>query len=250
MSYKELYDKVGSVIGWDFSDIAERTKTLGEKWDYVDLVKKYVNKEALLLDIGTGGGEILLKIAPFVKEAKGIDNSESMIKTAEKNLLKSRRSNVEFILADARSLPFQNESFDVVICRHSEFYPNEVSRVLKPGGIFITQQVGEKDKENIKKIFGRGQSFGEPVGALMNKYIKELKNSGFKILREDSYNAVEYYANMKDLIFLLKNTPIIPDFNIDKDSTFLREIEEKYKTKEGIKTNSYRFLIICKKLTA
>ena len=64
------------------------------------------------------------------------------------------------------------------------------------------------------------------------------------------YNATEYYEDMKDLIFLLKNTPIIPNFNIDKDSTFLKEIEEKYKTEEGIKTNSYRFIIICKKSTA
>ena len=79
------------------------------------------------------------------------------------------------------------------------------------------------------------------------KYIQELKKSKFKILKKKTYNATEYYASMKDLIFLLKNTPIIPDFDIERDEKFLKEIEKKYKTKKGIKTNSFRFLIICKK---
>ena len=247
INYKQLYERVGSVIGWDFSEITKRTKVVGKKWDYIEIVKKYVNKETILLDIGTGGGELLLKIARFAKEAYGIDNSRGMIKTAKKNLMKSKTSNVEFILADAKKLPFPQKYFDVVICRHSDFYPKEVFRVLKPDGIFITQQVGEKDKENIKEIFGRGQSFGEGVGTLMNRYVQELKEVGFEILKKDTYNAVEYYANMIDLIFLLKNTPIIPNFDIKKDQKFLEEIERRYKTKEGIKTNSFRFLIICKK---
>lgn len=74
-----------------------------------------------------------------------------------------------------------------------------------------------------------------------------IKNAGFKILRTDTYNATEYYADMADLMFLLRNTPMIPDFDIEKDERYLEEIEKKYKTKNGIKTNSLRFLIICKK---
>ena len=246
-NYKQLYNRVGAIRGWDFSGITKRKKTIGKKWNYTEIVKKYINKQTILLDIGTGGGEFLLKIAPFVKKAYGIDCSRNMIKTAKKNLVNSKISNVEFKLADAKDLPFPKEYFDVVICRHAPFYPKELFRVLKPSGIFITQQVGEKDKQNIKNIFARGQSFGKKVGTLMNKYIQELKKSKFKILKKKTYNATEYYASMKDLIFLLKNTPIIPDFDIERDEKFLKEIEKKYKTKKGIKTNSFRFLIICKK---
>jgi len=246
-NYKQLYEKVGSAIGWDFSRIRKRTKVIGKKWDFLEIVKNYVDKKTILLDIGTGGGELLLKIARFVKKAYGIDNSESMINTAKRNLEKSQQINVEFKLADAEKLPFPKEYFNVVTCRHAPFYTEELFRVLKPNGIFITQQVGEKDKENIKKIFGRGQSFGERVGTLMTTYLQELKNQGFKILRKDTYNAIEYYANIKDLIFLLKNTPIIPNFDLKRDQKFLGEIEKRYKTKEGIKTNSFRFLIICRR---
>jgi len=247
INYKQLYERVGSVIGWDFSRIEKKTKVVGKKWKYIRVVKRYINKETILLDVGTGSGELLLEVAQFVKKAYGIDYSRSMIKTARKNLAESRVSNVEFKLADAKRIPFSKEYFDVVICRHSNFYPKEVFRVLKPGGVFITQQVGEKDKENIKKVFGRGQNFGKKVGALMNRYSRELKKAGFEILKKDTSNALEYYANMEDLIFLLKNTPIIPNFNIKKDRKFLEEIERRYKTKQGIKTNSFRFLMICRK---
>ena len=244
--YKQLYRRVGSTIGWDFDKISKRTKVIGKKWDYIEIVKNYINRETVLLDIGTGGGEVLLKIAPFVRRAYGIDCSRNMIITAKKNLAKSKVSNVEFKSANARKLPFRKEYFDVVICRHSEFYPKEVFRVLKPNGVFITQQVGERDKENIKRVFGKGQAFGERAGTLMKKYLRELRKVGFKIIKKDTYNAIEYYS-IEDLKFLLRNTPIIPGFNSKRDQKFLEEIERKYKRKDGIKTNSFRFLIICKK---
>jgi len=247
INYKKIYDRVGSLMGWDFSKIAKRKKVVGKKWDFLKIIKKYINKETILLDIGTGGGEMLLRVAKFVKKAYGIDKSKSMIITARKNLKKSKLSNVEFILADAKRLPFPKEFFDVVISRHAPFYAGELFRVLRPGGFFITQQVKEKDKQNIKTIFGRGQMFSQRDGVLMNKYIKELKHKGFKILKKDTYNAVEYYKTIDDLIFLLKNTPIIPDFDLKKDEKNIKKIEERYKTKYGIKTNLSRFLIVCKK---
>ncbi len=245
--YKQLYEKVGSLIGWDFSEIPKRVKSVGEKWQYADLVKGYLNKNTVLLDIGTGGGEVLLRISKNVKKSYGIDNSKSMITTAKKNLKKCKTKNVKFELADAEDLPFPEEMFDVVLCKHAPFYPEEVYKVLKEGGIFITQQVGEKDKQNIKEIFGRGQSFNENAGDAMKKYVAELKEEGFTILKMGAYNATEYYENMQDVVFLLKNTPIIPDFDIEKDYKFLAEIEDKYKRKKGIKTNSCRYVIVCKK---
>lgn len=51
---------------------------------------------------------------------------------------------------------------------------------------------------------------------------------------------------MADLLFLLRNTPMIPNFSIDTDQRYLEAIEERYKTKDAIKTNYARFLIICK----
>jgi len=249
VSYKELYENVGSVVGWDFSKIDKRKKVFGEKWDFLEIVRGYVTSESILLDIGTGGGKKLLDVARFVKKAYGIDHQESMIITANENLGKSEMSNVEFKLADAKELPFPAEYFNVVMCRHAPFYAEEVYRVLRHCGTFLTQQVySEKDALNIKRIFGRGQGFGrEYESNPVRRYVQELQATGLKILRKDTYNATEYYADMADLIFLLRNTPLVPDFDIDNDQRCLEEIEKKYKTKNGIKTNSARFLVLCKK---
>ncbi len=121
VDYKKFYEKEG-FRGWDFSIISKRMKVEGEKWDYVEVVKTCLNKKKVLLDIGTGGGEILLKLAPFAKEAFGIDYSKSMIKTANENLSKSKLSNVKFKVANAEKLPFEDKKFDIVICRHSNFF--------------------------------------------------------------------------------------------------------------------------------
>ncbi len=240
MDYRELYEKVGSVVGWDFSKIEKRKKVVGKKWDFLEIAKGYVTDETVLLDIGTGGGEKLLEIAKRAKKACGIDHQQSMIDAANRNLAESKMLNVEFKLADAKSLPFTDGYFDVVMCRHASFYAQQVYRVMKPNGVFLTQQVyAEKDAINIKSIFGRGQGFSrENVADPIGKYVRELESVGFEVLREDTYDAMEYYADMADLIFLLRNTPIIPNFDIDKDRKCLEEIERKYKTDDGIKTNS------------
>ena len=46
-------------------------------------------------------------------------------------------------------LPFEDNTFDMIINRHSSFYIKEIKRILKPNGIFITQQVGGKNNEKL-----------------------------------------------------------------------------------------------------
>ena len=67
MDYKKFYERVGAVIGWDFKEIDKRKIVVGKKWDFLEIVKNYVDKKVILLDIGTGGGEKLLQVSKFVK---------------------------------------------------------------------------------------------------------------------------------------------------------------------------------------
>ena len=47
------------------------------------------------------------------------------------------------------TLPFDDESFDVVIDRHGDYNPPEIYRVLKPGGVVIMQQVGAENEYHL-----------------------------------------------------------------------------------------------------
>jgi len=94
-----------------------------------------------LLDIGTGPGDFPLRLrrAGHLGRLVGIDASPGMIAKA-----KSAGEDVEFLQADAQSLPFPDDSFDLVTARHMLYHVpdipkalREVYRILRPGGRFL-----------------------------------------------------------------------------------------------------------------
>ena len=148
----------------------------------------------------------------------------------------------------AERLEFPSGFFDTVTSRHCSVDAHEAARVLRPGGIFLTQQVGEADKANLKEAFGRGQAFGERDGSLKERYEEELAGAGFLYVESFNYDADEYYKRPEDLLFLLRHTPIIPDFGQHPgDWEAFNNFIRKNRTSKGIGTKSRRFLLIAYK---
>ncbi|MFA9458130.1 class I SAM-dependent methyltransferase [Halalkalibacter sp. AB-rgal2] len=246
MDELQFYDKVGEVNGWDFSHL--QVETEGVKWDFYEEVMKRSKRSDVLLDIGTGGGENVLRIASSLMFLVGIDFSMGMMETARSNLRKSKALNVRFPQMSSDDLHFPIDFFDVISACHAPFAPTEVFKVLKNGGTFLTQQVSEADKLNVKTAFGRGQSFGEVDGTLKERYVTDLYDAGFSEVQSFEYDAIDYYQRPEDLLFLLQHTPIIPDFGKrERDLDSLNDFIQNNRTKKGIRTNSKRFLLIAKK---
>ncbi|HFU7068992.1 class I SAM-dependent methyltransferase [Bacillus cereus] len=246
LEYKSFYDKVGRLNGWDFSKI--KCETVGEIWDFYGEVKERCKSSDILLDVGTGGGENVLNIASSAKLLIGIDNSNSMIETAHSNLKKSGVQNVEFLQMGSGALTFPHAHFDIASSCHAPFAATELSKVMKKGAFFLTQQVSEHDKLNLKETFGRGQCLGERDGTLKEKYMGELIYAGFELVQVREYDVTDYYSTPEDLIFLLKHTPIIPRFGEEEeDFTILQKFIETNSSEKGIRTNSKRFMIIAVK---
>lgn len=243
--YRSFYDQVGVLNGWDFSSV--KLAAEGVQWEFYNEVIQRCGRSDLLLDIGTGGGEALLSIADHALLLVGIDQSAEMIQTARANLLQANKANVRFLQMDAEEIGFPDRFFHIVSCRHSEFHAKETARVLAPGGVFLTQQVSEHDKLNLKHAYGRGQSFGVPDGSLRRQCEADLAEAGFTDIRSFEYDADEYYETYEDLVFLLKFTPIIPNFGqIDSDFERLQQFIEANRTDRGIRTNAKRFMIVAK----
>ncbi|EGA91063.1 Methyltransferase type 11 [Planococcus donghaensis MPA1U2] len=152
--YKKFYETVGNLNGWDFSKLQVQSDE--PKWDFYDEVKRRAKTTDILLDIGTGGGEKILTIAPSLKFTVGIDLSHAMIQVAKENLKNSNLPNVQFLHMSSDKIGFPANFFDVVSSRHAPFNAKEVARVLNTDGLFLTQQVSEADKLNIKIAFKRG----------------------------------------------------------------------------------------------
>ena len=102
-----------------------------------------VGKDKKILDIGSGKGATACFLAEkYACEVVGVDKSERMIEYARKAAAeKGLRSSVSFRRADALSLPFEDESFDIVLieCTTTLLADKEKAfaeflRVAKPGG--------------------------------------------------------------------------------------------------------------------
>ncbi|MBE7121736.1 class I SAM-dependent methyltransferase [Bacillus cereus] len=246
LEYKNFYDKVGRLNGWDFSKL--KCETVGDTWDFYKEVKVRCKPSDILLDIGTGGGENVLKIASSAKVLIGIDNSNGMIETAHSNLKKTDVQNVEFLQIDSEDLTFAHSYFDIASSCHAPFIASELAKVMKKGAFFLTQQVCEHDKLNLKEAFRRGQCLGERDGTLKEKYMNELISAGFELVQVREYDVTDYYITPEDLIFLLKHTPIIPNFGEEEDDfNILQKFIDANSSEKGIRTNSKRFMIIAVK---
>ena len=94
-----------------------------------------------VLELATGPGMIARHIAPSASSVIATDFAPKMIETARKA---KNPENVHFEVADATSLRFEDDSFDVVVIANAlHIIPNpekalaEIRRVLKDGGVLI-----------------------------------------------------------------------------------------------------------------
>lgn len=242
MDEQRFYEKIGKANGWDFSGV--KLESEGVAWDFYREAANYSAPGSVILDIGSGGGENVMKLAESCAFVVGIDLSEAMVETASANLEKANCGNVRFLKMAAESLQFPDGFFDIVTSRHCSFDAAEAARVLKSGGLFLSQQVSERDKGNLKQAFGRGQAFGQRDGMLKERYIQELGDAGFTDIESHVYDVAEYYQKPEDLLFLLQHTPIIPNFGEEpQDLATFNKFILQHQTSKGIRTNSKRFLL-------
>lgn len=97
-----------------------------------------------LLDCGCGTGPMisLLYEKDSSKKYTGLDITPRMIEVAKNKKLEG----VNWVVGDCENLPFEENSFDAIICSNSfHHYPNpekffeSAKRVLRPGGRLILQ---------------------------------------------------------------------------------------------------------------
>ncbi len=111
-------------------------------------IERLVRSQAIdsAIDVCCGTGAGLQHLRPYVKQRlTGIDLSRGMLDVAEQNLSGCPGpAKVEFVQADALSLPFENE-FDLAICfgahghilpRDERLFAAQIYKSLKPGGRF------------------------------------------------------------------------------------------------------------------
>jgi len=89
-----------------------------------------------ILDLGTGTGEAALFLAREFPRARvrGVDISDGMIEAAQRKVGLDPEGRIAFRVADAGALPYEEDSFDLVVGVNMPPFFREIGRVLRPGG--------------------------------------------------------------------------------------------------------------------
>lgn len=248
------HDYYSELANWSFEDI-DYTSEVFTDWIYEDEIKKRVNENTRILDLGTAAGEKVLKKFPDCAEILGTDFSNEMIETANKNLLQSGRKNISFRVMDNLKMDTPDDYFDLVTARHTIIDPVQIYKTLREGGQLIIRGVDKLDCWSLKRMFGRGQAYHDIKPVSLIDY-EAIMDAGFKEVELIPLHVIEYYKTKEDLYALLVKTPILDEFSEESFNEYERkpiekEIFEKYveqnTTKKGIRLIRRYYGIIGKK---
>ena len=246
---KEIWKKeedAAHIHGWDFSHIDGRAnQDLDLPWDYRQIIKQYLHDDMKILDYDTGGGEFLLSLEhPFDKTAatEGYPpNAELCRETLLPLGIDFRECN------DPASIPFEDESFDMILNRHGSFHAEELYRLLKKGGIFITEQVGgDNDMDLVEMVLPNTEI---PFPDLnLNEQKKVFEKAGFQIIEAaDAYRPMRFYDVGAFVWFARIIEWEFPEFSVDKCFERLLELQKKIDDGGCIEGTAHRYLIAAKK---
>jgi len=231
--------------GWDFSYLKGRMKEENLPWDYIAMAKRLVAKSDSVLDMGTGGGEIFSSFAPFPKKAVATEGYMPNYRLAKKRLGSLDVRIVKFSNSLTRKMPFKDDEFQLVLNRQDAFNAQEVFRILKGKGTFLTQQVGSGNLADLAKAFGATQKYKGWTLAFIRRNMKE---AGFDIKEA---RECRYKTEFKDVgaiaYFLRAITWIVPNFSVDRDSEYLTKLQKRLESGKKLMFTQVRFLIKAEK---
>ena len=126
-------ESIAHIHGWDFSHIEGKYMEEDDlPWDYKEIIEKYLTPTMHILDFDTGGGEFLLSLGHPHALTAATEGFPPNVELCKDTLLPL---GIDFKPCDDEAnIPYENESFDIIINRHGSFNPKELYRLLKKGG--------------------------------------------------------------------------------------------------------------------
>lgn len=224
------------VEGWDFSWFGGRATEERPSWGYARMVAERMAGASAALDLQTGGGEVLATVPQPPPVLVAVEAWRPNVAVAAGNLRPLGAAVVE--AADA--LPFRDGVFDLVVSRHPVRTPwDEVARVLRPGGRFLSQQIGSgTNRELSEAMLGPlpppGPQHFEKLAADAGLTVVDLRAERLR---------VEFFDVAAVAYFLRKVVWTVPGFTIDRFRPRLREVHDRIGREGAFVSYSRRVLV-------
>ena len=225
--------------GWDFSWLEGRATGSDPSWSYPDLARELLRDCASLLDIDTGGGELLSTLAPLPAHAVAVEGWAPNVPVARDRLAPL---GVDVRFAPDATLPVEARSVDLVLNRHGRLHAAEVARVLRTGGTLLTQQVGSDDCAALNEALGAAPAHDTAWNA--DVATRALTEAGLTVLDVREEWPAFTFADIGALVYQLRAVPWqVPDFTVSRYEHALRRIDAQLRTDGGYRVHAHRFLI-------
>jgi SAM-dependent methyltransferase len=243
VSYDELVAAAmaAPVEGWDFGWMAGRAKGSEPSWAYRDLARAHIARTEALLDVDTGGGELLASLGPLPPCTWATEGWAPNIPVARRRL---EPLGTTVLPAEAGTLPLPDRSVDLILNRHGRLVPAEVVRVLRPGGVLLTQQVGSEDCADLNEMLAappahaRGSWTAHTATAALSAAGLHLTD-----VREE-HPVLTFYDVGAVVRHLRLVAWQVPDFDPGGYDVPLRRLHQRIRAEGRLDVHAHRFLII------
>lgn len=231
--------------GWDFSWLDGRAMKGRPTWKYLARLSKRIVKATAVLDVQTGGGEGL---AEMLSQIENLPVSLAATESWPPNVEIARQTLAPFGVSvvkvpDYGPLPFEDKSFDLVCSRHPTVTIwDQIKRVLKPGGIYFSQQIGAGTNSELTDFFMGQQPISK--NQRMDVAISRATVAGLEVLdaREESL-PVTFFDIGAVIYFLRKVIWTVPDFSVEKYRDRLMVLHERIDLDGCFTSHSQRFIL-------
>ncbi len=205
-----------------------------QQYDVLASLHKEIGRELLekikdfknplkILDVGMGTGYLTNKLVHYFPEAEvfGLDFAPGMVEQAKKN-----SEGFTVVEADASSLPFPGNTFDLIISNLMYQWISDLPQafasahsVLKPKGLFYLTMFGRdtfqelfeslKETSEIPRYARKGSSPTFPLSirrlAAQSEVQRAFSETGFKDIEFNSEQIKVHFPSMKDLLKWIKD---------------------------------------------
>ncbi|MGD0769414.1 MAG: SAM-dependent methyltransferase [Tepidisphaeraceae bacterium] len=246
--------------GWDFGFLRDRLIEDPLPWDYVRRVRQQLPAASTMLDLCTGGGERLASLAPLPQCTIATESYPPNAPIASHRL---RKLGAVVVQVDEetqncfgpsgaqdgrhprRGLPLADSSFDLIICRHGSYSSEEVARLLRPGGTFISQLVGEDNYPDLNSRLAGPRTVWIPPGSPEPPTLEEF---GLDVLERREAKPQSIFKDIGAIVYYLKAVPWqIADFGVERYLDRLRHLHEEMRDTGGLRTHYHRHLVVARK---
>ncbi|MFC7527844.1 methyltransferase [Actinoplanes sp. GCM10030250] len=224
-----------SMTGWEFAWLDGLAVASEPSWSYPEMARPLLRRAFSLLDLDTGGGELLAELSPLPPHTVAVESWSRNTPAARERL-------TPFGVSVLTELPAGENEFDLVLSRHGRLPAPDIARLLKPGGTLLTQQVGSDDLADLNSALGAPPPHPRRWDAEVA--VRALEAAGLRVtdVREEHPAAV--FRDISSVVHQLRTVPWqVRDFTPQRYERALARLSATIRARGEFTARAHRFLV-------